>query len=230
MHSATFVMMASGIWAILNAVIMKETLSYISAKEFPQAPIFNIASAAVTALSLCSDLFLLMSTGTKAGKPMGTSFTLKNTLKMMPWALAIKVFVITFDFFTVPMYYYNCYLDCIRKLGKAKHLLYWRMERLKWQNIRWLLFMVSVTAMMTIFKVFILYFIHDFYEGVKQQGTLDSNGLLNADDMQRQSMQTAKQVMPTSCPTCGIKAPGVPTQCLHPTSGMLAPGTTTQGL
>ncbi|XP_065280279.1 uncharacterized protein [Dermacentor albipictus] len=196
MHSATFVMMASGIWAILNAVIMKETLSYISAKEFPQAPIFNIASAAVTALSLCSDLFLLMSTGTKAGKPMGTSFTLK----------------------------------CIRKLGKAKHLLYWRMERLKWQNIRWLLFMVSVTAMMTIFKVFILYFIHDFYEGVKQQGTLDSNGLLNADDMQRQSMQTAKQVMPTSCPTCGIKAPGVPTQCLHPTSGMLAPGTTTQGL
>lgn len=43
-------------------------------------------------------------------------------------------------------------------------------------------------------QVVILYVIHDFYEGVKQQGTLNSNGLLNDEDMQPLRGQAFTQV------------------------------------
>ncbi|XP_070390051.1 uncharacterized protein [Dermacentor albipictus] len=233
---------------VLNVIGILISLWSIAAKIFPDGAILNVASIAVTGLSICGDILLIISAGTKATQtnpirtggalnvppinPMGTDGALKNTLKMMLWALCIKVFVIIFDFFTSPMYSYNCYLDCIRKLGKWK----------KWEDYLkgkksmdtpsdgafWVPLSVLFTTITTAIKVVILYFIHDFYEGVKQQGSLDSNGLLDVNDWQRQQMQAVDLAIPVSYG--GMMAPGAPMSAAYPTAGMMAPGAPMQGV
>ncbi|XP_075539770.1 uncharacterized protein LOC142574612 [Dermacentor variabilis] len=87
---------------------------------------------------------------------------------------------------------------------------------------------VLVTTITTAIKVVILYYIYDFYEGVKQQGSLDSNGLLDADDRKRQQMQVFNQVMPVSYG--GMMAPGAPMSAAYPAAGMMALGAPMQGV
>nr|XP_054923478.1 uncharacterized protein LOC126525293 isoform X2 [Dermacentor andersoni] len=202
---------------VLNVINILITLASLAAEIFPEAAIFNIASMAVTGLSIYGDILLIISARSKATQtnpmgtggalnvppinPMGTDDALKNTIKMMLWALCIKVFVIIFDFFTTPMYLYNCYLDFLK--GKK-----------------------STDAPYD--GVVILYLIHDFYEGVKQQGSLDSNGLLDADYLKRQQIQVFNQVMPAYYG--GMMAPGAPMSAAYPAAGMMAPGAPMQSV
>ncbi|XP_065280233.1 uncharacterized protein [Dermacentor albipictus] len=191
MAGSSFVAGISGFCAVINAFSILIYLLSIRANDFPMSGLFNFANIAVTGLSLCSDLLLLTSAGTQGSQvnPMGTSGSLNKTLKMMLWAICIKVFVITYEFFTAPLYSYNCYLDVV-----------------------------------------ILYYIHDFYEGVKQQGTLNSNGLLNDEDMQLLRGQAFPQGMPAFLPSGYMMAPGAPMQGLYPTNQWVVPGASMQGV
>ncbi|XP_075539768.1 uncharacterized protein LOC142574609 [Dermacentor variabilis] len=113
MAGSSFVTVISGICAILNTFSMVTSLPSIGANDFPLSGLLSFAGIAVTGLSLCSDLLLFTSAATQGAQvnPMGFGGSLNKTLKMMLWALCIKVFVITYDFFTAPLYVYNCYLD-----------------------------------------------------------------------------------------------------------------------
>ncbi|KAL3191534.1 hypothetical protein MRX96_059636 [Rhipicephalus microplus] len=60
----------------------------------------------------------------------------------------------------------------------------------------------------------VLYKIHDFYEGVRQQGTMATQGLLDTDDLQKQQQQPnvvqVVQVMPGAYPGGGMLVMGAP--------------------
>ncbi|XP_075744460.1 uncharacterized protein LOC142803234 [Rhipicephalus microplus] len=76
-----------------------------------------------------------------------------------------------------------------------------------------LLSLVS-TTIVTIVKGIVLYNIHDFYEGVRQQGTMATQGLLDTDDLQKQQQQPnvvqVVQVMPGAYPGGGVLVMGAP--------------------
>ncbi|XP_065280230.1 uncharacterized protein [Dermacentor albipictus] len=222
MAGSSFVAGISGFCAVINAFSILIYLLSIRANDFPMSGLFNFANIAVTGLSLCSDLLLLTSAGTQGSQvnPMGTSGSLNKTLKMMLWAICIKVFVITYEFFTAPLYSYNCYLDCMR----------WYSEGKTWQDVVSVGFNLFFTAIKSSIKVVILYYIHDFYEGVKQQGTLNSNGLLNDEDMQLLRGQAFPQGMPAFLPSGYMMAPGAPMQGLYPTNQWVVPGASMQGV
>ncbi|KAH7956089.1 hypothetical protein HPB52_006006 [Rhipicephalus sanguineus] len=81
----------------------------------------------------------------------------RNILNKMQMALYVKLFVIAMDFVTPPMHTYNC-----------------------GQDIFSILFSLARTTVTTIVKGVVLYSLHDFYEVVRQQGTMASHGLLTA--------------------------------------------------
>ncbi|XP_072142830.1 uncharacterized protein [Dermacentor andersoni] len=190
MAGSSFVTGISGFCAVMNALSILKSLPSIAANDFPLSGLLTFADIAVTGLSLCGDLLLLTSAASQGPQinPMGTGGSLNKSLNNMLWGLCIKMFVVTYDFFTAPLYLYNCYLDVV-----------------------------------------ILYVIHDFYEGVKQQGTLNSNGLLNDEDMQQLRGQAFTQGMPAFLPSGNMMAPGAPMQGLCPTGGLVAPGASMQG-
>nr|XP_054923475.1 collagen alpha-2(IV) chain-like isoform X2 [Dermacentor andersoni] len=190
MAGSSFVTGISGFCAVMNALSIFKSLPSIAANDFPLSGLLKFAGIAVTGLSLCGDLLLLTSAASQGPQinPMGTGGSLNKSLNKMLWGLCIKMFVVTYEFFTAPLYLYNCYLDVV-----------------------------------------ILYVIHDFYEGVKQQGTLNSNGLLNDEDMQPLRGQAFTQGMPAFLPSGNMMAPGAPMQGLYPTGGLVAPGASMQG-
>ncbi|XP_075539769.1 uncharacterized protein LOC142574610 [Dermacentor variabilis] len=86
----------------------------------------------------------------------------------MRLALCAKALVITFEFFAAIFDGYNCAQDYLKNnppsdtIKDGEHIL--------------MLFLCGATIA-TVIKGLVLFLIHDYYEGVKQQGTLASNGL-----------------------------------------------------
>ncbi|KAH7957232.1 hypothetical protein HPB52_016407 [Rhipicephalus sanguineus] len=115
----------------------------------------------------------------------------RNILNKMQMALCVKLFVIAMDFVTPPMHTYNC-----------------------GQDIFSILFSLARTTVTTIVKGVVLYSLHDFYEGVRQQGTMASHGLLDGDDLQKQGQPAnvvqVVQVMPGAYPGGGGMMVGAP--------------------
>ncbi|XP_072142828.1 uncharacterized protein [Dermacentor andersoni] len=237
MAGSSFVTGISGFCAVMNALSILKSLPSIAANDFPLSGLLTFADIAVTGLSLCGDLLLLTSAASQGPQinPMGTGGSLNKSLNNMLWGLCIKMFVVTYDFFTAPLYLYNCYLDCMRRLPiwKEKTWQDYLKEEISTDialfAIIFLMGSLFVTAILTSIKVVILYVIHDFYEGVKQQGTLNSNGLLNDEDMQQLRGQAFTQGMPAFLPSGNMMAPGAPMQGLCPTGGLVAPGASMQG-
>ncbi|KAH8039400.1 hypothetical protein HPB51_006420 [Rhipicephalus microplus] len=108
-------------------------------------------------------------------------------IKKMKVALCVKLFVIAMDFFTPPMHNYNCCQDYLKSDPPRDDVL---------------------TAGIVLYKI------HDFYEGVRQQGTMATQGLLDTDDLQKQQQQPnvvqVVQVMPGAYPGGGMLVMGAP--------------------
>lgn len=159
----------------------------------------------------------------------------RKTLNRLWKALCVKALVITLEFFMMIFDGYNCAQDrmCVR---------YMKGSNLKWQDylkgnppkdsVEDGEYPISVSVLAatiaTTVKGMMLFYIHDFYEGVKQQGTLSSSGLEDFFEKQEPGVQASQQqiiqAMPGFYPAGGMVAPVAPMQVFYPVGGTAAPG------
>lgn len=224
MVSASFVMTVSVICGVLNCAYMGYSLlAIIQGKEHaPNGFIFRFVYIVVAGMSLCGDIMLY--TAIRSGKNSqqdNADGVPRNILNKMQMALYVKLFVIAMDFVTPPMHTYNCGQDRLCMRAKDPKKMQWQ-DYLKgdppaddvFSAIFSILFSLARTTVTTIVKGVVLYSLHDFYEGVRQQGTMASHGLLDGDDLQKQGQPAnvvqVVQVMPGAYPGGGGMMVGAP--------------------
>ncbi|XP_065280242.1 uncharacterized protein [Dermacentor albipictus] len=179
----------SSICAVLNCAYIAFELYAASGGYIRNATSFNLVTAAVCALSLGSDIMLLKSVSCGSTMPRATTGNQgipKGTLKRMRLALCAKALVITFEFFAAIFDGYNCAQD--------EALL--------------MLFLIG-TTIATAIKGVLLFLIHDYYEGVKQQGTLTSNGLEDTFEKEEPGLPATPQQVPQPIPGVYYPAGGM---------------------
>ncbi|XP_065280240.1 uncharacterized protein [Dermacentor albipictus] len=193
----------SSICAVLNCAYIAFELYAASGGYIRNATSFNLVTAAVCALSLGSDIMLLKSVSCGSTMPRATTGNQgipKGTLKRMRLALCAKALVITFEFFAAIFDGYNCAQDCLRYLYG---------NNLKWQEEALLMLFLIGTTIATAIKGVLLFLIHDYYEGVKQQGTLTSNGLEDTFEKEEPGLPATPQQVPQPIPGVYYPAGGM---------------------
>ncbi|XP_075743996.1 uncharacterized protein LOC142802829 [Rhipicephalus microplus] len=168
-----------------------------------QTPILTGVSAASAGVGLATDFMLLQAVKFGAVKPRTATPdpVPPNFYSTMLYAICMKMFLITFDFIDNMVAFYTCMQDFLLKKASG--------GQDKWQDylkhpphsdplkdaVIFLWYTVNFTAILTAAKGVALFLIYDFYEGVKQQGTLLASGLVDSLP-EREVGSSPKQVVP----------------------------------